>query len=191
MEPMPSFELNLWSVLGEKQNFWQIFVLSGPWIMLISCVLLLLLLLLQDRQQRKQRGKEQIQAAVQMISLMQDSDDKHCIQLQNEIESMKGARKEKERHLDEIQHMMMDLVKMIKVGNGHLAQLENEVDLIEKAREEKNERLNQIEKEMLSIKMAVLKSFSVPKEQMAGDAASNEKKKKFSISKIPVLVAPF
>ncbi|PNF24555.1 hypothetical protein B7P43_G05376 [Cryptotermes secundus] len=188
MELMPSFELHLWSLLGDKQNFWQIFILSGPWIMLIPCVLLLLLLLLL-LQQRQHREKEQNPAEVQMIlqehesimqqlramiALMQDSQDKHCIQLQNEIESMKEVGKAKERHLDQIQHMMMGLVKMIKVGNEHLAQLENEVDLIQKAREEKNEHLTQIEEEMLSIKTAVQKSISVPMEQMAGDPASME-----------------
>ncbi|PNF36639.1 hypothetical protein B7P43_G13322 [Cryptotermes secundus] len=208
MEPIPKVELHLWSLLGGKQNFWQIFILSGPWIMLISCVLLLLLLL----QQRQHRGRQSIiQQLTDMISLMQDSKDKHCIQLQNEIETMKGARKAKERHLDEIQHMMMGLVKMIKVGNEYLAQLENEVDFVQKAREEKKEHLTQIEKEMLLVKIAVHKSISVPMEQMAGDPASmdslvkmtprksytaasndaaNKNRKKLSISKIPVLVAP-
>lgn len=212
MEPMPSFELHLWSLLGGKQNFWQIFIISGPWIMLISCVLMLLLLLLQLQQCQHRRKQSIIQQLTDMISLMQDSKDKHCIQLQNEIGTMKGARKAKERHLDEIQHMMMGLVKMIKVGNEYLAQLENEVDFIQKAREEKKEHLTQIEKEMLSVKIAVHKSISVPMEQMAGDPASmdslvkmktprksytaasndaaNKNRKKLSISKIPVLVAP-
>ncbi|PNF43738.1 hypothetical protein B7P43_G13774 [Cryptotermes secundus] len=144
MEPMPSFELHLWSLLGDKQNFWQIFILSGPWIMLISCVLLLLL------QQRQHREKEQNPAEVQMILQEHES-------IIQQLRAMIALMQAKERHLDQIQHMMMGLVKMIKVGNEHLAQLENEVDLIQKAREEKNEHLTQIKEEMLSIKTAVQK----------------------------------
>jgi hypothetical protein len=96
--------------------------------------------------------------------------EKHCTQLQNDIESVKEVMKANERHLAQFQNMM-DLVKMIKVGDECFAQLLNHMDLMEEAMMAEGKHRAQIQKEMHSMKV-VERWFSVPMEQMVGNSAS-------------------
>jgi hypothetical protein len=82
-----------------------------------------------------------------MTVLMQE---KHCTQLQNDMESVKEVMKTNERHL---------------------AQLPNQVDLMEEAMMAEGKHCAQIQKKMHSMEV-VERWFSVPMEQMVGDSAS-------------------
>jgi hypothetical protein len=144
------------------------------------------------------------------MALIQKTQDGHCARLQNEIESVKKVMKEKERHLAQFQNVL-DIMETMSSGEEHLALLEKQLDLIEKVKEAEIKRFAQIQKEKHSVKMEVETSLSVPTGEMVGDPASMEsldkmttprksdtaasnyvadKKKKVSVSKIPVRLVP-
>jgi hypothetical protein len=157
-----------------------------------------------------QEGENFVQELRATIALIQEAQDEHCAQLQNKTESVTETMKVNARHLVQFQNVM-DLVKMIKARDEHLSQLQNQMDLIEKAMQTEDEHRAQIQKDMHSMKMMVWRWLSVVTERMVGDpapvespvkmrtprksytVASNaaaEKKKKVTVSKIPVRLVP-
>jgi hypothetical protein len=135
---------------------------------------------------------------------MQESQEEDCVQLQNELKSLKEVRKAHQRHLHQFQNLM-GLVNMIKVGDERLDELYNQMCLFEKAMEAQHKRFAQMQREMQSRTIMVDRSHSVPTEQMVGSSASmkalvkmgtprdtgaSNKTKKVLISKLPVNVVP-
>jgi hypothetical protein len=147
--------LSWWSLLESEQNFWQISVPSGLFIVHISLVMLQLL-----RRNRKEADTDadefteaesflrQLRAT---MALVQEAQEGHCARFQN----------------------VMDLAKTIMARNEHLSQLQNQMGLMEAMKAEGEHRA-QIQRETNSLKMVVERWLSVPTEQMLGYPASME-----------------
>jgi hypothetical protein len=202
---MSSSELQWCSLVEGKQNFWQIFIPCGLFII----IFLVILQLLQQRRRRKNKI-EQMQTEMQMIlkedesyievvrstiAVIQEALEDDCAEIQVEIESAREVMKSNETRLAQIRNIKYS-VEMIK------AQLQNQMELIEKATAVENTHLAiaQMEKEVRAMKMVSTDKMVGDPESMESPvkmrtprksytAASNDaanKKRLVSISKIPV-----